>query len=240
MKISAVIIAKNEEAEIEACLERLSFCDEIVVMDSGSSDRTPEIAARRARVIRNPFGDFADQKNRAIEAAAGPWILSVDADERVSPQLAKQILDRARSENPGADAFGVRRVNYFFGKRMKHGMGGSDRPIRFFRKGKLVFEGRVHEQVTSSGPVGFLDGELTHFSTRSAKAYMQKLNLYTDLEVPSLRSRRSRVRRWEFVARPGWRFVRDYFFRLGVLDGWNGFCFSFLSAYYEFVKIAKF
>jgi glycosyltransferase involved in cell wall biosynthesis len=237
MKLSAVVIAKNEAHQIAECLEGLLFCDEVVVVDSGSVDRTVQIARDLgARVIERPFDNFADQKNAGVAAASGEWVLLVDADERVSPDLAAEI--RKTLEAPRARGYWVLRHNRIFGRWMRHGMSAEDWHLRLARKDSAVFEGWVHERVRLSGPSSRLRCPLSHLSTPDISTYMKKLNVYTGLEAKILLDRKTTA------PRPGLRrafLIFSYwaFLKKGVLDGLEGFLFCVLSAYYDLVKQFK-
>ncbi len=250
-KLTAVLIAKNAEATLERTLASVAFCDEIVVLDSGSSDRTAAIAALHgARVHLRTFDSFAAQKNHAVSLASHDWILSIDADEAVTPELAAEIR-RVLADGPDAADTGVAagyripRRTFFMGQALRFGGHQSDRPVRFFRRSAGSFAGKIHEEVRVEGRVDRLRSPLLHYTTLTAKDYLRKLNHYTDLEVESLRDRsqdggQGAGRRSDIWLRPIARFGQKYFLQLGLADGWAGFVYAFLSGYYEFVRLAKF
>ncbi len=240
MKVSAVVITLNEERHLAACLESLRFCDEIVVVDAASTDRTAEIAARfTPRVYTRAFSDFSSQKNFGMAMAEGPWILSVDADERVSDELREEILGVVRNGGGDVSGYALKRWNFIFGRHLKHGGHEKDYPLRFIRKGRFSFEGPIHESLKPENAAHRLSGILYHDSTENASAYLRKLNLYTGLEADRLRRLGRRPRIPELFARPLGRFFERYLFRLGFLDGFEGFVFYLLSGYYDFVRYAK-
>lgn len=238
MKLSAAVIARDEEKNIAGCLASLGFCDEIVVVDGGSRDRTVEIArAAGAQVFERPFTDFASQKNFAIECARGEWLLLVDADERPSEGLRREILETL--ERPRFDAYWVIRSNRIFGRWMRRGANAGDRQMRLVKRGTARFEGVVHERLRVDGPAGLLKEPLLHHSTASISAYMKKLNEYTALEVRECRARGRAFVARDLTRKPLARFVQLAFLKRGLEDGMEGFFFSALSAYYDFVRAAK-
>lgn len=237
--VSAVIIVRNEEKNIDDCLSSLKFCDEVIVVDSGSRDRTAEWAGRRgARIFQKNFTDFSSQKNYGIQKASCDWILLVDADERVSPELAEEIrrvIDRSQ-----ADGYYLLRHNQIFGRWMKYGANAKDKQLRLVQKGKGRFEGVVHERIRPPGRAGVLHHALLHYSTRTVSAYMKKLNLYSSLEVEVLKQRNTVFFEKKMKRRPILLFFYLAFWKKAVLDGPEGFFFAALSAYYEFVRLAKY
>ena len=236
MKLSAVLIARDEAKNLRECFEGLKFCDEIVMVDSGSHDGTADLAlSLGAKVFLNPFKDFASQKNFAIGKARGEWVLLVDADERVSPELASEI--RRALEAPRADGYFLRRRNRIFGRWMCHGDSAGDKQLRLALRQKAVFAGRVHERIYLDKTT-VLREPLLHYSTPDVKDYMKKLNLYTSLEAQGL-AENGAGQVEKMKSRPFVFFCYVHFVRQGFLDGLEGFLFSVLSAYYEFVRRAK-
>lgn len=239
MKLSAVVIVKNEEKNIRACLESLSFANEIVVLDSGSQDATQAIAGEfTPHVHARAFDDFAAQKNHAVSLATGDWVLSVDADERVTDALKKEILIRV-SEPGGPDAYCVRRRTFFLGKRLRFSGTQSDKPLRLFRKGTGRFEQPIHETFSAGKRVGVLKNPLLHYTTESADRERAKTEFYTGIEAQFLRSRGVRVGRTEEMFRALAVFGRHYVWQLGFLDGRAGFLFAAFSFLYTRRKYQK-
>lgn len=238
MKLSAVLITRDEEERLGDCLKSVAFCDEIVVVDSGSRDRTVQIAESfGAKIFHRAFDDFASQKNDAMSRARGEWIFLIDADERASEELARQV--RSAVQNPSADGYRVHRINNLFGRWMRHGDNRDDYPLRVVRRGRAVYEGIVHESVRLQGSESVLKGVLMHHSTPTVRAYMKKLDVYTTLEARRLKERGFRAGTSQMLLRPAAVFFRGWLFRLGFLDGREGFMYSALSAYYEFIRLAK-
>ena len=238
MKLSAILITHNEEKNIRECLEGLLLCDEIVVTDSGSSDRTVEIArSMKAKVFHHAFSNFSAQKNFAIEQSSGDWVLLVDADERVDPLLREEIKDAIRKAQ--VPAFYLRRKNILFGRWMRFGGNQNDLQLRLVRKELARFEGAVHERVHWDGPTQVLKNQLLHCSTASVSDYFKKLIQYTGIEAGMLHSHQAASDGSGMKLRPLAVFFDRFFLKRGFLDGWEGFLFCLLSGYYEFVKRAR-
>lgn len=241
MGTSAVIITLNEARHIAACIASVRFCDEVLVVDSGSTDGTPELAREAgARVMARPFDDFASQKNFAVSQAGQEWVLSLDADERVSAELAAEIPRTLAAAAPQTAAYRMPRWNFILGRRMRFGGGGGDKPVRLFRKEGTRFQGIVHETASFGGKIGDLRAPLLHYSTPDAASYMHKLNAYTALEARLLKERGASFRRTDLAIRPIGRFLQMYIVQAGFLDGRTGLVFALLSAYYEAVRYFKF
>ncbi len=237
-KISGVLITFNEEKNMEECLSGLNFCDEIIVVDSESVDRTAEIARKMgARVYTHAFSNFSDQKNYGIGQAIGEWVFLIDADERVSGALGEEI--KRTVSDAKFEAYEVLRRNRIFGRWMAHGINSGDFQLRLVKKNKAVFQGLVHERISLDEKVGKLKNRLLHHSTPSIASYMNKLNVYTELEVQILKSRNEKPSIHQLKWRPLMVFIRTAFLKRGVLDGTEGLFFAILSAYYDFVNRAK-
>ncbi len=238
MTLSTVIITLNEEKNIAECLRSVSFSDEMIVVDSGSTDSTVSLAKSiGAKIFKKDFKNFASQKNFGIDHATGDWLLLIDADERVTPTLAKEI--KKALEEPKAEGYFVIRRNNIFGRWMWFGINRSDRQLRLIRKSAARFEGLMHERIYYSGKTIKLKNPLLHYSTNSISSYMAKLNLYMNLEAKILEKRRFVVGEKEMKQRPFKVFCSHYFIKLGFLDGLEGFLFCILSAYYEFIRLLK-
>ena len=236
-KLSAVIITRDEEKNIKDCIDSVKFCDEVLVVDSGSTDNTVKIAEKLgAKVLRRDFDDFASQKNFAIGQAAGEWALLVDADERVTDPLAAEICAELRA--PQADGYFLMRRNNIFGRWMRHAANRNDRQLRLVKKG-ASFQGAVHERIVPEGKQRTLEHPLLHFSTGNVSQYMQKLNFYTGLEARTMAQRGAAAAKPD-LRRPLGIFFYRFFLQGGLADGREGFWFCLLSAYYEFIRKAKY
>jgi glycosyltransferase involved in cell wall biosynthesis len=234
MKLTACIITYNEADRIDACLRSLSFCDEIVVVDSHSTDTTRQIAGSlNARVIERDWPGYRSQKQFAVEAASNDWVLCLDADERVTSQLREEIEAlRARgfAEHAG---WSVPRITDYFGQFLRHGNAYPDRLIRLFdrRRGGWIGE-EIHENTRVTGSVGRLHGHLEHFSYRSLSDHHTRMARYADLMARALYARGKRCGLSKVLFNPAWRFFRGYVLRLGFLDGWRGMVFHLVEANY--------
>lgn len=240
VRLSAVIITKNEARNIAACLKNVSFCEDIVVVDSESLDDTKAIALKAgARVFTQKFDNYAAQKNFALEQARGEWLFSIDADERVSEELKQALLSVASDEKNDKKGYAVRRENILYGKHLKRGACGDDYPIRLFRRGAAVFQGLVHEALNVQGEVGTLKQPLWHYSTANVRQHMAKLNSYSSLEAKRYQNEKKEFSVRSTGLRPILSFVYFFIFKGGFLDGMQGFLFAAISSYHEFVRRCK-
>lgn len=245
VKISACVIAKDEADRIGACLESLAFCDEIVVLDSGSSDGTPDLCrAAGARVIETDWPGWVAQKNRAVEAATHDWILSLDADERVDAALRGEIealRDARLAAASSPRAYEVTRRVFYLGRWIDHGGWYPEWRIRLFDRRAARWGGiDPHDKVETSAPVERIQrGNLEHYTYRSIADHLQQMNRFTDVGAQQLYERGKRGGFWAMLLRPPWRFVHMYLLRRGFLDGKAGFVVAVLHAYAGFLKYAK-
>lgn len=241
MKISATIITYNEERNIARAIESLRCCDEIVVIDSGSNDRTGEIAAKLgARVIENSWQGYAEQKNFAAQQAANDWILSIDADEALSEALEGEIW-HIRKKGPQFDGYTMPRLAQYLGKWILHSGWYPDRKVRLYDRRKAGWVGNfVHESVVVRGKVGHLQSDLLHFTCDSLSEHMKTMDRYTTLAAEQLvsRARPISVSR-HLLLDPAWTFFRTYFLKRGYLDGVEGLTIAYMAALYNFLKFAK-
>jgi glycosyltransferase involved in cell wall biosynthesis len=226
--LSVVLITLDEEANLPRTLKSVNWAQEIVVVDSGSTDGTLEIARKAgARVFEEPWKGFAAQKNSAIAHATGDWVLSLDADEEVSPELAREIQGLLAGE-PRFSAYRIPRLNHFLGKPLRHGGYWPDPKLRLFRRGSARFAQRpVHETIEATGPVGTLKNPLIHHCYPTLDEYIEHMNRYSSagagLLVDSGRAPRSLLALlWNALLNPLATFLYNYFFRLGFLDGREG------------------
>ena len=237
--VSVVILARNEARNIRACIDSVSWADEVVVVDSGSEDETKEIArACGARVSEIEWNGFGPAKQSGVDVAKGPWILSLDADERVTPELADEIKSAI-----GADTFSgyrIPRLTSFVGVWVRHGGWYPDYVLRLFRKSEGMFTpALVHESVNVDGPVGTLKNHLLHYSYDSLEDYISRMNRYTTLAARELYDSGRRFSLWQALVKPPAVFLKRYLLKVGFLDGWTGLQIAFLSAVYVFTKYAK-
>ena len=232
--LSACIITYNEADRIEACLRSLSFCDELLVVDSHSSDGTRELAAALgARVIARDWPGYRSQKQFAVDSAAHDWVLCVDADERVSGQLRAEIVALRERGFAGAAGWSVPRITEYFGRFLRHGNAYPDRLVRLFDRRRGGWSGEeIHENTKVTGRIGRLSGHLEHFSYRSLSDHLSRMQRYADLMAQALYQRGRRCGLTPVLVNPQWRFVRGYLLRLGFLDGWRGLVFALIEANY--------
>ena len=239
MKISATIVALNEEANIARAIASLGCAVEIVVVDSGSADRTREIAAGLgARIVEEPWRGYAAQKNFASAAAAHDWILSIDADEALTPELAAEIA--ALGDDPPFRGYNMPRLAQYLGRWIRHSGWYPDRKIRLFDRRRGAWAGAyVHESVRLDGPAGQLHGNLLHYTCNSLSEHLRTLDRYTTLAAQEVLARNAPVPTRRLLADPAWTFVRTYVFRRGFLDGPQGLAIAWMAALYTFLKYAK-
>lgn len=233
--ISAVVITKNEEAMIANCLASLRFADEIVVVDSGSTDNTLEIVGReQVQLIEVTNGHFKDWRNKGKSVATSDWILYVDADERVTPKLAKEISETIQFTSNAA--FALRRNNIHFGKWLEHGGWENDRIVRLFKRSQLVgWEGNVHESATVDGILGELKEPLVHLTHRNIKDGLVKSASWTDIEARLLLEAHTKpVRPFTLVRKFIMEFFRRLIMKKGYKDGIEGWIESFQQAINRF------
>lgn len=236
--ISAVIITFNEADRIEACLASVSFCDEIIIVDSGSTDGTQDIARHFTdKVTHHDWVGHKAQKEYAVSLARGPWILLLDADEIATAELAKSI--RRLDDNPPENGYLLRRDFYFMNSFMKHGGAFPDWLLRLFKKDRVKFIGTpTHEIITVDGQTLKLEGPLKHYSYRNIEDYFNRFNKYTSLGAAD---RFEKGKHFGFVQnfRVFYEFIVRYFLKLGFLDGYPGFVYAMLSSFYAWTKYTK-
>jgi glycosyltransferase involved in cell wall biosynthesis len=240
MKISATIIAVNEELNIARAIESLRCCDEVVVVDSGSTDRTIEIARNLgARVIESPWHGYAKQKNVAAVNAENDWILSLDADEALSEALEAEIW-QLKKNGPEFDSYTMPRMAQYLGRWILHSGWYPDRKIRLYNRSKAIWVGEfVHESVQVEGTVGHLDSNLLHYTCDSLSEHLRTLDQYTTLAAQEIVANRRRVTWPELLFDPAWTFLRTYILQRGFMDGFEGLVIAQMAAIYSFLKYAK-
>jgi len=239
-RISATIVACNEANNLARALHSLGCADEIVLVDSGSTDETPKIAASLgARVIYQPWQGYAPQKNLATRHAQHDWILSLDADEELDAVAQAAICDWKGAE-PSADGYRFARRARYLGRWILHSGWYPDYKVRLFNRRKGGWGGKyVHESVTVSGRVETMPGEILHYTCDTLEEHLQRIEVYTDLAAQEMMERGEKVNLLERWFDPLWVFVHTYFFRLGVLDGHQGFLIAAMAARYVRRKYAK-
>jgi glycosyltransferase involved in cell wall biosynthesis len=230
-KITAIIPTLNEEIHIADAIKSVSFADEIIVIDSFSSDKTLAIAEKyNVEIIKRKFDDFSSQKNFAIKQAKHDWIYILDADERVTPKVESEII--AAVNNPeNYVGFYVRRAFYFSEKKVNYSGFQRDKVIRLFLKEFCEYKGLVHEKIVANGELGFFKHKIDHYSYRSYDHYISKLNHYAAIRARELHNDGKKVNLYHVLIKPPARFFIHYIIRLGFLDGFTGFLVAKTQAY---------
>lgn len=239
MPLSVTLITRDAAGQLADCLASVAFADEIVVVDSGSSDDTVELARRRgARVLQHEWLGFGPQKQFAVETASHDWVLCVDADERVSPELREQIVSELKA--PHGFVYAIPRRNRFLGRWLKHGEGYPDWSVRLFHRGHARWGSEpVHEKVVSRSPVLKLSGDLLHDSAETLEKYLDKQNRYTSLQAEAMHAEGRRANAVQLTISPVLRFFKYYVLRLGFLDGVPGLVHIAIGCMNSFNKYAK-
>lgn len=232
-KISGVLVVYNEEDNISCCIESIGFCDEIIVVDTDSTDSTVSIAeSHGCRVINSevPYPEY--KKNIGIEQAKHDWVFVIDADERATPELREEIGEVMR--DPKSDAYGVYRQNFFFGREIKHCGWENDRVVRLFRKKIARYPAQlVHGVLQVDGKESDLKGRLEHHSYRKVSDYLRKVDKYT---LWSATDRKKKTGPLKVILNPVFRFKKMYILKLGFLDGTYGFALCFMASFSVFLK----
>lgn len=237
-----MLITKNAATRLDECLASLGFCNEIVLVDSGSTDATVEIARKHnARVIQKAWLGFGRQKQFAVDQARNDWVLCIDADESVSPKLAANIAKNL--EHPESPVYRMARCNRFLGRWLRHGEGYPDWSLRLFdRRFARWSDDPVHEKVLYAVTPGTLEGDLLHESAEDLRDYMDKQNRYTTLAAQQLFEHGKSASIVQLIASPVVRFVKLYLFRLGFLDGLPGLahvCIGCMNSFMKYAKLAE-
>lgn len=241
-KISAVVIAYNDEPNMRPCLESVAWADELIVVDSFSTDSTEKIAREFTdKVFQHEFKGFGRLRNEAISHASHNWIFSLDTDERATPEI-RQEIQRVLGEGPQADAYFVPRKNSFLGRPIRYcGWYPDYRQPQLFRKDRMQYrEDLVHEGFELDGPIGYLKEHVIQYPFRDINHYLRKMERYTELMAQRMLDQGRRFRTHQLITHPWFTFTKMYLFRRGFLDGMPGLILSMLYAYYTFVKYAKF
>ena len=241
LPLSLCVITRDAAGQLAECLASAPFAGEIVVVDSGSSDDTVEIARRfDARVLACEWRGFGPQKHYAVSAAGHDWVLCLDADERATPELERAIRAAFAAGDPAAPAFAIARRNRFLGRWLAHGEGYPDWNVRLFDRRRARWsDDAVHEHVVAQGTVERLPGDLLHASAESIDDYVAKQNRYTSLQAEAMHARGERAGLARLALSPLARFLRFYVVKLGFLDGAAGFAHIAIGAFASFLKYAK-
>lgn len=239
MKVSCVVLTHNEEKNIAACLDSLAWCEEIIVMDDFSDDATTSKAQEKGAVVyqRKVDHDFAKQRNKALEIAKSPWILYVDADERVPEQLAEEI------KNLGTEViysgFRLKRRDYFLHQWLDHGETGNIKLVRLARKDRGLWVRPIHEVWQIKGKVGSLTHELLHYPHQTLREFVAKVGDYSTVNAELLYRERQRVSGLDVLIYPLAKFLKNFFFLQGFRDGLPGFIHAVVMSFHSFLSRAK-
>lgn len=240
MKITAIIPTLNEAIHIEEAIKSVCFADEIIVIDSFSTDDTTAIAQKLGvKIIQREFDDFSSQKNFAIAQAKHDWIFIIDADEKITSEL-RQELNTLFEQKPTKEAYWFYRINYFMGRQIRFSGWKNDKVIRFFNKKKCKYNGKlVHEEIDVNGETGFIKSKLIHYPYKYFDHYVNKLNKYAWLQAKMLLQENESANAFHFVIKPLFRFINHYILKLGFLDGYPGFVIAVLQSYGVFTRYVK-
>jgi len=240
MPVTVCIITRDEEENLPDCLDSVRWADEILVVDSRSTDRTREIAAAAgARVLERDFPGHIEQKNFALGEASHDWVLCIDADERLSPELAASVK-RALADPGDRAGFECARLTFHVGRPIRHGGWYPDRNFRLFDRRRGRWGGRnPHDRVQLDGPLGRLEGDLLHHSYRSLSDHVRQIDFFTTIAAREKRARGERGSLPRMALHPPWKFLRMFVLKGGFLDGAAGFTVAVMGAWYVFLKYAK-
>lgn len=243
MKLSVVIITLNEEDRLEDALKSCSnIADEIVVLDSYSTDNTLKIAEKYgARIFKKRFEDYGSQKNAALAKAQHNWVLNLDADERVSETLEKNILAlKKKNENDiEAAGFRINRKTFYLGRWIKHSGWYPDRKLRLFRKDKSEWRGRIHEGLMLDGQTEYMEGDILHYTYRDMTDHITRLNKYSRMQAEDIAKKGKKLLYLRAIILPPITFLRFYLWKMGILDGFPGFVIALVSSWSTAMKYLK-
>ncbi|RJQ38908.1 glycosyltransferase family 2 protein [Candidatus Microgenomates bacterium] len=238
---SAVILTKNEENNIKDCIASLSWCNEIIVIDDDSFDKTAEVARKLgAKVyLRSLNKDFSAQRNFGLLKAANEWVIFVDADERVTETLSSEILAFQFSNFNKFSGFFINRKDNIWEKELKHGESGNIKLLRLAKKDAGKWEGAVHERWKISGQTDILSNELIHFPHQTISEFLKEINFYTDIRANELFRKGKKVNIFSIICYPVVKFLQNYFIKFGFLDGLEGFIFAVTMSFHSFLVRGK-
>lgn len=239
--LSVAIVTRNEEERLSDCLRSVAFADDVLVVDSGSTDKTVALAkSLGSRVLFEPWRGYSDQKQFAVERCIHDWVLVLDADERIPQETAEEIRSELARGDAGVTAYSFRRKNYLHGRWIRHCGWWPDRIVRLVDRRAGGFDGRpVHERWTTHGAVKALQGVIEHLSFRNYSELLAKMENYSNLSSRELFERGARVNALTPVLHGLWMFLKTYLLELGILDGFDGFVISVTNAGGSFLKYAK-
>lgn len=244
MSLTAIVLTHNSEKTIEKCLASLSFCSEILVVDNESTDKTITLAQNFThKIVTHPLqNDFSAQRNWAMKNATNDWILFIDSDEVVTPELATEIQKVFSSSTPVVSCYKIKRIDIFMGQQVAHGevSNAATGIIRLMKRETGTWKGTVHETwLPLPGSVGQLDNAIHHFAHASVSDFIRKVNFYSTLRAKELLSAKKKISWYDLLTYPFGKFLYTYFWKMGFLDGAPGFIYSFLMSFHSFLVRAK-
>ena len=241
-KLSIIVITLNEEANIKKCLESAKWADEIILVDSNSDDKTVEIAKTFTdKIYLTADKSYASKRNLAIEKASGEWIMWLDADERITYELKNEITNVLNTSEGQFEVYLIGRKSFFINKFINHCGWYPDYGLRLFKKsaGIKFNDARVHEKIIYKGKKGRLESEILHYTDMTFEHYVSKLNSYTTSSALDLHDSGKKATSIDIIFRPVFTFIKMYFLKLGVFDGYTGLILCTLSSFHVFVKYSK-
>lgn len=244
MSVSVVILTYNEEKNILDCIESVMGLGEIIIIDDFSQDRTEEIVKNLEKphtkfYKRRLDDDFSEQRNYGVKQAKSDWLLFLDADERVTPELKLEILKKIQNADSNQYGFFIKRHDFMWGKQLKHGECGNIKFVRLAKKNAGKWRGRVHETWDIKGEIGELKNSIIHFPHPSISEFIKEIDGYSTIRAKELMQKGTTVKFWEIIAYPKAKFVLNYFLKLGFLDGTPGFVVAVLMSFHSFLVRAK-
>lgn len=239
--ISAVVLTKNEENNIVDCLESVSWCDEVIVIDDHSTDNIVELAKRTGAIVHSHAldQDFSAQRNFGLQKAQGEWVLFVDADERVSSALWYEIMAMINNPIGGYVGFYLKRKDTLWGKELQYGETGNIKLLRLAKKDAGLWEGYVHETWQVKGKTSVLKNPLIHFPHQTVAEFLTEINYYTTIRAKELYKKKVPVFWWQILLYPKAKFALNYFIKGGFLDGLPGFVFALMMSFHSFLVRSK-
>lgn len=239
--LSVVILTKNEEKNIADCLTSVSWCEEKIIIDDNSIDNTVDIAKKHGAIVYSHSlnNDFAQQRNFGLEKVHGEWVLFIDADERVSAPLWYEIMQLTNAADQLFTGFYIKRLDTMWGKQLHYGENSSLRLLRLAKKNSGKWHGNVHETWDIKGKTLVLQNHLDHYPHQSVDNFLNEINFYTDLRARELMKKKAQFFSWHIIVYPAGKFIYNYIFRLGFLDGLQGLVFAIMMSFHSFLVRGK-
>ena len=242
--ITSVILTKNEDKNIKKCIESVKWCDEIIIIDDNSTDKTLEIAKKyNVKIFFHSLdNDFSAQRNFGISKAKNEWVLFVDSDEIISDALAFEISNAITLKDQSLRSFNgfyIKRSDFMWGKRLMHGETGNISLLRLARKNKGLWKGMTHEKWEITRPVGRLVNPLLHFPHTTLEEFLREVNFYTDIRAQELKTKKTKVFFWSIVFYPVGKFLINFIFKKGFMDGMQGLIFAIVMSFHSFLVRSK-